>query len=150
MRGAMIGISSDVSVRGRALCYYSAMVFIALQTRHIVDPMNEASHSIRSIFMLGNQCQNKVLTDLIATSCSVIVVIPHYVDAAVVHGAAMLGAKAAGAGRDGKAEDLWSIMNRMSKPGRVVKPNLDSNEKRLLDVKYGVFLEQCRTQQEYR
>lgn len=148
MRGAMIGISSDVSVRGLALCYYSTMEFIALQTRHIVDTMNEAGHSIRSIFMSGSQCQNEVLIDLIATSCSVIVVIPHYVDAAVVHGAAMLGAKAASAGRDGKTEDLWSIMDRMSKPGRVVKPSIDTNEKRLLE--YGVFLDQCRMQQEYR
>lgn len=39
----------NVSVGGRALCYYLTKVFIALQTRHIVDLMNEASHSIRSI-----------------------------------------------------------------------------------------------------
>ncbi|KAH6999121.1 hypothetical protein BKA56DRAFT_627194 [Ilyonectria sp. MPI-CAGE-AT-0026] len=117
IRGTMIGIISDVSVRGRALCYCSTMLFIALQTRHIV------------------------LMDLIATSRSVIAIIPHYIDAAVLCGAAMLRATT--------ASDLRSIMHRMSKPGRFVKPNLDTNEK-LLNVKYRVFLGQCRTQREYR
>ncbi|KAH8738383.1 hypothetical protein BGZ61DRAFT_489310 [Ilyonectria robusta] len=125
IRGTMIGIISDVSVRGRALCYCSTM-FIALQTRHIV------------------------LMDLIAISRSVIAIIPHYVDAAVLYGAAMLiRATTARVRRDGETEDPRSIMHRMSKPGRVLKPNLDTNEK-LLDVKYGVFLGQCRTQRECR
>ena len=38
----------------------------------------------------------------------------------------------------------------MSKPGKVVRPGKNQGEKRLLDVKYKVFLEQCRTQQVYR
>lgn len=88
--------------------------------------------------------------DLIATSCSVIAIIPHYVDTAVIHSAAMLGATTVSAGRDGETEDLYSIMDRMSKPGRVFKTNLDTIEERLLDVKYGLFLEQCRTQPLYR
>ena len=36
------------------------------------------------------------------------------------------------------------------KPGRVVRSNKDPAEKKLLDAKYDVFLDQCRTQQEYR
>ncbi|KAI8955873.1 Nup93/Nic96-domain-containing protein [Xylaria longipes] len=148
--GAVIGLSSDSSVDGLALYYYATMEFIALQTRQIVEAMNKEGHKIQTIFMSGSQCQNEMLMDLIATCCDMPVLIPRYVHAAVVHGAAMLGAKAASADQEGNTENLWSIMDRMSKPGRLVKPGKDKNEKKLLDTKYEVFLDQCRTQQEYR
>jgi nuclear pore complex protein Nup93 len=152
MRGSVIGLSASDSKSkdGMALLYYSTMEFIALQTRQIIETMNEAGHSIKSIFMSGSQCQNEILMDLIATACGMPVMIPRYVNAAVVHGAAMLGAKAASAGEDGKTEALWDIMDRMSKPGRVVWPGKEEAERKLLDAKYEVFLEQARTQQEYR
>jgi nuclear pore complex protein Nup93 len=150
MRGAIIGLSSDKSKDGMALLYYSTMEFIALQTRQIVETMNKSGHGILSIFMSGSQCQNEILMDLIATACDMPVLIPRYVNAAVVHGAAMLGAKAASAKDDGTTEPLWDIMDRMSKPGKVVWSRGDPAEKKLLDAKYEIFLEQCRTQQEYR
>jgi len=150
MKGALIGMSSDTSLDSLALLYYATMEFIAMQTRHIIDTMNDAGHSISSIFMSGGQCRNKILMDLIATVCDMPVVIPEYIGAAVVHGAAMLGAKAAGADAEGKTEDLWAIMRRMSKAGSVVWPKKDEAERRLFGVKYEIFLEQCRTQREYR
>ncbi|CRK14586.1 hypothetical protein BN1708_011173 [Verticillium longisporum] len=150
MKGAIIGLSSDKSTDNLALWYYGVMEFIAMQTRQIIEEMNKAGHVISSIFMSGSQCQNPVLMDLLATTCDMPVLIPRYVNAAVVHGAAMLGAKAGSADEEGRTEGLWSIMDRMSKPGRLVKPGKNKNEKTLLDAKYGVFLEQCRTQQEYR
>lgn len=150
MKGSVIGLSSDRSLDGLALHYYGTMEFIAMQTRQIIETMNEAGHSISSIFMSGSQCQNSILMELMATTCAMPVLIPKYVHAAVVHGAAMLGAKAASADKDGKTEPLWDIMDRMSKPGRVVRPGKDAGEKRLLDAKYKIFLEQCATQQTYR
>ena len=150
MKGSVIGLSSDKSMDGLAIYYYATMEFIAMQTRQIVETMNKAGHSITSIFMSGSQCQNKILMELMATTCDMPVLIPRYIHAAVVHGAAMLGAKAASADKDGKTEELWSIMDRMSKPGRLTRPGKDANEKKLLDVKYKVFLEQCVTQQSYR
>ena len=150
MTGSVVGLSSDKSVDGLALYYYGTMEFIALQTRQIIATMNEAGHSISSIFMSGSQCQNDILMHLIATACDMPVLIPRYLHAAVVHGAAMLGAKAASADRAGKTEELWSIMDRMSKPGRAVNPSKDGHEKQLLDAKYKVFLEQCHKQREYR
>lgn len=150
MTGSIIGLTSDKSIDGLAKHYYATMEFIAMQTRQIIETMNTAGHGITSIFMSGSQCQNKILMELMATTCSVPVVIPRYVHAAVVHGAAMLGAKAASADANGKTEELWNIMDRMSKPGKVTRPGKDEKEKKLLDAKYKVFLEQCRTQQEYR
>jgi FGGY-family pentulose kinase len=150
MAGAVIGLNSDRTTDGLAIYYYATMEFIALQTRQIIETMNSAGHSIASIFMSGSQCQNRILMELIATACNMPVVIPRYVHAAVVHGAAMLGAKAASVDKDGKTEQLWKIMSRMSKPGQVMKPGGNEGQKELLEVKYKIFLEQCTTQQAYR
>jgi FGGY-family pentulose kinase len=150
MKGAVIGLSSDKSIDGLALYYYATMEFIALQTHQIIESMNSSGHVISSIFMSGSQCQNEVLMDLIAAACGMPVLIPRYVHAAVVHGAAMLGVKAASTDKDGKSEPLWNIMDRLSKPGKTVKPSRDEGLKKLLAAKYKVFLEQCETQQRYR
>ncbi|KAK3715854.1 hypothetical protein LTR37_006837 [Vermiconidia calcicola] len=150
MKGAAIGLSSDKSLDGLALYYYATMEFIALQTHQIIEAMNKSGHVISSIFMSGSQCQNDILMSLIATACEMPVLIPRYVHAAVVHGAAMLGAKAASTNKDGKSEPLWDIMDRMSKPGKAVHPGKDEGERKLLKAKYKVFLEQCESQQRYR
>lgn len=150
MTGAVIGLSNDKSLDGMALYYYATMEFIALQTHQIIETMNKAGHHISSIFMSGSQCQNDILMRLMASACDMPVLIPQYVHAAVCHGAAMLGAKAASADKDGKTEPLWDIMDRMSKPGKAVHPTEDEHEKELLKVKYKVFLEQCHSQQAYR
>lgn len=150
MRGSVIGLSADRSIAGLALHYYGAMEFIALQTRHIVDTMNRNGHVLSSIFMSGSQCQNDILMALMATACAMPVLIPRYVFAAVVHGAAMLGVKAASTAADGSSEGLWQIMDRMSKPGRAVYPGTSAGEKKLLEAKYRVFLEQCEQQRRFR
>ena len=151
MSGSVVGLSSDKSLDGLAIYYYGTMEFIALQTLQIISTMNKAGHKINSIFMSGSQCQNDILMSLIATACDMPVVIPKYVHAAVCHGAAMLGAKAASADTaTGKTKDLWSIMDSMSKPGKVVRPVGDDKLKKLLDVKYEVFLEQCERQRVFR
>lgn len=150
MTGAIVGLTNDKTSNSLSLHYYGAMEFIALQTRQIIETMNRAGHRIKSIFMSGSQCQNHILMGLIATVCGMPVVLPNYVHAAVVHGAAMLGAKAATADEHDKTEDLWSVMRRMSGTGTVVMPRKDAGEGRLLEAKYQVFLEQCESQQTYR
>lgn len=150
MKGSVIGLSSDKSLDGLALYYYATMEFIALQTHQIVSAMNESGHVISSIFMSGSQCQNEILMQLIAAACDMPVLIPRYVHAAVVHGAAMLGAKAASTDKEGNSEPLWDIMDRFSKAGKAVRPSKDENLKKLLATKYKVFLEQCESQQRYR
>ena len=150
MKGSVIGLSSDKSLDGLALYYYATLEFIALQTHQIVSTMNKSGHVISSIFMSGSQCQNGLLMQLVATACDMPVLIPKYVHAAVVHGAAMLGAKAASTDKDGISEPLWDIMDRFSKPGKTVKPIADKNVKKLLEAKYKVFLEQIEGQQRYR
>jgi len=152
MRGSVIGLSSDTSIDNLAIMYYATMEFIALQTRQIIERMNESGHKLSSIFMSGSQCKNEILMDLIATVCKMPVVVPKYVDSAVVHGAAMLSALAAREDvnvEDGKGS-LWDIMVQMSKPGTKVMPGTDEREKKLLDEKYRVFLEMCEEQRTRR
>lgn len=150
MKGSVIGLSNDKSMDSLAIAYYGTLEFIALQTHQIVESMNAAGHVLSSIFMSGSQCQNDVLMNLIATACGMPVMIPRYVHAAVVHGAAMLGAKAASSDKEGASEPLWDIMDRLSKPGKAVYPSSDEGEKKLLEAKYKVFLEQIEQQQKYK
>ncbi|KAI9881881.1 MAG: hypothetical protein M1823_006407, partial [Watsoniomyces obsoletus] len=110
MTGSVVGLSSDKSLDGLALYYYGTMEFIALQTHQIISTMNQAGHKISSIFMSGSQCQNDILMSLIATACDMPVLIPRYVHAAVCHGAAMLGAKAASADKDGKTVRWYALI----------------------------------------
>ena len=42
MTGSVIGLSSDRSMDGLALYYYGTMEFIAMQTRQIIETMNNA------------------------------------------------------------------------------------------------------------
>ncbi|CAZ80097.1 unnamed protein product [Tuber melanosporum] len=150
MRGAIVGLSMDSSINDLALQYFAAMEFIAQQTRHIIDTLNSRGHEITSIFMSGGQCKNDILMHLIADATGYPVVIPRYIDAAVVLGAAMLGAKAASVDSEGNTESLWAIMDRMSKPGRTIYPTENANERKLLGAKYEVFLHMSKAQQTYR
>lgn len=150
MRGAVIGLSMDTSVNDLALRYYSAMEFIAQQTKHIISTMNASGHTIGSIFISGGQCRNPILMSLLANATRLPVVIPQYIDAAVVLGSAMLGAKAASADESGKSSSLWDIMKRLSKPGKLLDVTTDSRELDLLDAKYKVFLQMSEDQQRFR
>ncbi|KJK68121.1 FGGY family of carbohydrate kinases C-terminal domain protein [Aspergillus parasiticus SU-1] len=150
MTGSIIGLTSDTSINSLAILYYSTLEFIALQTRQIIESMNRSGHHITSIFMSGSQCQNDILVNLIASACNMTVVVPFYVNAAVCHGAAMLGAKAATADAKGNTADLQEIMEKMSKPGKCFFPTADQREKSLLQAKYHVFLDQCQKQRGYR
>ncbi|PWW75489.1 actin-like ATPase domain-containing protein, partial [Tuber magnatum] len=150
MRGAIVGLSMDSSTNDLALQYFAAMEFIAQQTRHIIGTLNSQGHQITSIFMSGGQCKNNILMHLIADATGHPVVIPRYIDAAVVLGAAMLGAKAASVDSEGKTESLWAIMDRMSKPGETIYPTRNVSEKKLLGAKYEVFLRMSEAQRTYR
>ncbi|KAK9477114.1 hypothetical protein V1514DRAFT_334900 [Lipomyces japonicus] len=150
MKGAIVGQSMDVTVDALAVEYLGAVEFIGLQTRHIITALNTAGHQITSIFLSGGQCRNNVLTSLMATCTGMPVVIPRYIDAAVVLGAAMLGAKAGSADDQGKTASLWHIMESMSKQGTVVYPSDHESERQLVQAKYKIFIDQAERQIRYR
>ena len=150
MRGAIVGLNGEQTMDDLAILYYCAMEFLALQTRQIISEMNNAGHQIKSILMSGSQCQNATLVGLIAAACNMPVVTAKYTHAAVSYGAALLAVKPGTLDADGKTEDLWSIMQRLSRPGIVFKPTVDEYVKRLLDVKYDIFLELAERQRVFR
>ncbi|POW11660.1 hypothetical protein PSTT_05197 [Puccinia striiformis] len=167
MKGMLIGMSLDRGVMDLALRYFITCEAIALQTRQIVDKMNEKGHKITSIFMSGGLVKNAILMQLIA---------PGFHSASVVLGSAMLG-KAAYVStqlsqsqvisEQGIAEKrahqmkdkLWEIMATcrtnsaivgMSRPGTTIKPDLTEKEKKLLEVKYKIFNECIDLQRKWR
>ncbi|KAH9813538.1 hypothetical protein DFH28DRAFT_973633 [Melampsora americana] len=172
MKGMLIGLTLDKSVNDLALRYLITCEAIALQTKQIMVEMNKNGHQIRSIFMSGGLVKNPILMELLANVCDVPIQLPASHSASVVLGSAMLGKAAYVTTRDErfksnqvidnqvKAEKmsyemkdkLWEIMVEMSRPGSTVKPNLESNskEKKLLDVKFKVFLECIELQRKWR
>ncbi|KAK6464171.1 ribitol kinase [Scheffersomyces coipomensis] len=95
MKANIIGQSMDSSVNDLAIQYFGACEFIAQQTRQIIEEMEKSGHNITSIFMSGGQCRNGLLMRLLADCTGKSVIIPRYIDAAVVFGSAILGAVAA-------------------------------------------------------
>jgi ribulose kinase len=92
---------------------------------------------------------------LLANVCNMPVVLPRSHTASVVLGAAMLGRFAATVPvRDPPDSDpaaaLWDIMQEMTPPGTVVRPAAGEREKRLLEVKYRIFLESIEIQRRWR
>lgn len=149
------------------------MEAIALQTRHIVDEMNDKGHAINAIYMSGGQAKNSALMQLFADTCNMPVVLPQNSGIAVVLGAAMLGRFAAelqSGGTDEKAdsEARWKIMVRhcqsvqpdarvslvcqvdMTPPGTLVAPAAGPREKKLLLAKYKIFRETIDIQKRWR
>lgn len=120
MRASIIGQSMDTSVQDLALQYFGACEFIAQQTRQIIEEMEKSGHRISYIFMSGGQCRNGLLMRLLADCTGKRVIIPRYIDAAVVFGSALLGAVA--------AEGL--VAEHISSKGRSRKPSHSATSKR--------------------
>lgn len=95
MRASIIGQSMDSSIKDLALQYFGACEFIAQQTRQIIEEMEKGGHHVKCVFMSGGQCRNGLLMRLLADCTGLPVIVPRYIDAAVVFGSALLGAVAA-------------------------------------------------------
>jgi ribulose kinase len=95
MRGMLTGLALDATTTDLALRYLATCEAIALQTRQIMDAMNDRGHAITSIFMSGGLVKNAILMQLLADICHVPVQLPFSHSASVVLGSAMLGRAAA-------------------------------------------------------
>lgn len=180
MTGLISGLTLSSSVEDLALKYLATLEAIALQTRQIVEKMNQRGHEITEIYMSGSQARNATLMQLLADACGVKVLIPEGGGStAVVKGAAILGryaaevqagaaagnsagapalptqAAATAAGQSSR-DLLWRLMTSMTRAGRFVFPRDTATdaaaaaEKRLLDGKYKVFLEMIEVQRRWR
>jgi len=104
--------------------------------------------------------------NLLATVLQMPIIIPPNPSAAVVLGAAMLGRFAYEQSANGPIKSqadaqrgekdgakLWDIMVEMTQPATRIEPkkgNEGERERKLLDAKYEIFLEQVAAQQRWR
>ncbi|OCH84403.1 hypothetical protein OBBRIDRAFT_864743 [Obba rivulosa] len=117
---------------------------LALQTRHIVDRAHTAGHAVRALS--GSQAKDQPLTQLLANTCCMPVVLPAISSAAVVLGTAMLDRfaheahEADGLNREKQSGVLWHIAE-MTPSGTLVPPKAEEKEKIHFETKYEIFWE---------
>jgi len=152
MRGSIMGLTLDESIGDLARKFNVALEAIALQTKHIIDDMNNHGHDIKEIYMSGGQAKNIPLMQLIADVCSLPVILPNSHSTAVILGSAVLARCASEqyAKLTISVEQLWNIMVEMTPPGTIIKPTQDKAVSALLHVKYKIFRETIEIQKRWR
>ena len=110
------GLRLSGSVDALALLYLSTIQAIAHGTRHIIDTMNKAGYRIKTVIACGGDAKNPVFLREHADITGCRMVLPKEPEA-VLLGAAMLGAVAAG-----DQPSVLAAMGAMSHPGRVLDP----------------------------
>ncbi|XP_016103351.1 FGGY carbohydrate kinase domain-containing protein [Sinocyclocheilus grahami] len=131
-RGVVVGLTLSQTLDDLALLYLATLQAIALGTRHIIDAMRAAGHDITTLFLCGGLSKNALFVQTHANTTGLPVVLPAEREA-VLLGAAVIGACASS-----DCSSIQEAMRRMTRIGRVVRPNpgLESFYRR----KYTVFL----------
>ncbi|PWN88960.1 Pentulose kinase [Acaromyces ingoldii] len=167
MRGLFSGLKLDRGLVDLATRYYATLEAIALQTRQIVEAMNQKGHKIEALYMSGGHVKNRTFMQLMADTLKMPVQLPFSHSASVVAGSAILARyahdvqqtlagstlatqRAAEEASYAHRDHLWELMVKMTKPGTFVFPEQKDNIDRLLDAKYKVFLEAIDTQRRWR
>lgn len=94
-RGALSGLTLDASFDGLCRLYWRGCVAIALGVRHIIDHLNAHGHGVDTLHVTGGHTRNPLLMELY-TEATCVAVIESEAEDAVLLGAAMAGAAAAG------------------------------------------------------
>ncbi|XP_064138112.1 FGGY carbohydrate kinase domain-containing protein isoform X4 [Loxodonta africana] len=141
LKGMVTGLKLSQDLDDLAILYLATVQAIAFGTRHIIEAMVAAGHSLSTLFLCGGLSKNPLFVQMHADITGMPVVLSQEVESVLV-GAAILGACASG--------DFTSVqeaMARMSKVGKVVFPRHE--DKRYYDKKYQVFLKLVEHQKEY-
>ena len=173
LRGMMGGLTLDRSRADLARKYVLTLEAIALQTRQIIEAMNQRGHRIEAIYLSGGgQARNLIYAQLIADVCGVRVQMPRHASASVVVGAAILGRLAAAVTRDRAGETrandavlpsqaeaeacaplyahtLWDLMAQTTNSGDMIFPTEDRQTLALFQAKYRIFLESIDLQRRW-
>jgi FGGY-family pentulose kinase len=141
LRGMISGLRLSADLDQHALLYLATVQAIALGTRHIIQAMNERGYAIDTMIACGGGTKNPVFLQQHADATGCRIVLPREPEA-VLLGAAMLGATAAG-----DHGSLVEAMGQMSAAGEVIEPNRELS--RYFDAKFRVFLQLHDDQQQY-
>ncbi|KAJ8653985.1 hypothetical protein O0I10_010321 [Lichtheimia ornata] len=145
LRGMIIGVSLDHSINDLATRYLATLQAISCQTRHIIESLNAQGYKINTLCLSGGLCKNPIFVKLHADITRCRVILPDRIDAAVVIGAAFLGARAAE-----PSTSLWEIMVRLGRAGQVVEPTSDTELEEINERRYRIFHEMLKDQKKYR
>lgn len=143
LRGMISGLRLSDSVESLALVYLATVQALALGTRHIVERMNAHGYRIDTLIACGGDTKNPLFVREHADATGCRVVMPEEPEA-VLLGAAMLGAVAAG-----EYADVPGAMRAMSRPGVVIEPGRGEVEAYYAG-KYRVFARMAGDQLVYR
>jgi ribulose kinase len=116
LRGMISGLRLADGVDSLALLYYATVQAVAHGTRHIIDAMNARGYRIDTLIACGGDTKNPLFVREHADITACTVVMPREPEA-VLLGAAMLGAVAAGA-----QPSLQAAMVAMNAAERVIEP----------------------------
>ncbi|MBN3313983.1 FGGY protein, partial [Atractosteus spatula] len=141
LKGMVVGLSLSQNLDDLALLYLATVQSIALGTRHILETMQGAGYDINTLFLCGGLSKNPLFIQAHADITGLPVVLPKEPEAVLV-GAAILGACASH-----DCSSLQEAMEKMTKVGNVVQPNIEL--KSFYTKKYRVFLRLVDHQREY-
>ena len=143
LRGMVSGLSLDDSVDALALLYLATVQAIAHGTRHILDALRAQGYPTTTLLACGGDAKNPLFLREHADVTGCPIVLPREPEA-VLLGAAMLGAVAAG-----DHASLVVAMGAMSQAGSVVLP-AGGAVREYHDAKHDVFQRMHDDQMAYR
>lgn len=132
-RGIVDGLTLDMSYDTLARLYYATIQSIAYGTRHIIDALEEKGYRIETIKACGGGTKNPLWIQTHADATQRSIELPEE-PAAVLLGAAILGAVAAGA-----FDSIEAAMGEMCRAGELIEP--DGSSKAYHEWKYGLQME---------
>ncbi len=142
LRGMISGLRLSATLDDLCRLYLATVQAIAYGTRHIIEEMNRAGYEIDTIVCCGGGTKNSVFLQQHADITGCRLILPKEPEA-VLLGAAMLGAVAAG-----QHPSISSAMAAMSCPGQVMEPELTTQAWH--QAKYRIFHKLYEDQMSYR
>jgi FGGY-family pentulose kinase len=142
LRGLVSGLPLSATADDLARLYLAAVQGIAYGTREILEALSAQGYTPDTLIATGGDARNAVFLREHADATGCRVVLPEEPEA-VLLGAAMLGATAAGL-----HADVAAAMAAMSRPGRVVAP--DPAPRALHDARYRIHRRMRDDQLAYR
>jgi FGGY-family pentulose kinase len=142
LRGMISGLRLGGDLEQQASVYLATIQAIAMGTRHIVDAMNGQGYAIDTIIACGGGTKNPLFLQQHADVTGCRIVLPREPEA-VLLGAAMLGAVAAG-----EYASVTQAMGTMSAAGQIVVPDVALRD--FHARKYRVFHQMYEDQLRYK
>lgn len=142
MTGMICGLTLTADLDNLAVLYLAVLQALAHGTRHIVECLNEAGHSIDSLFLCGGLSKNELFIQIHADVTGFPCILPRESESVLV-GSAILGACASG-----DFPSIQEAMKSMNAARKVVKPQ--KSVKGFYDKKHQVFLQMLTIEMNFR